>query len=181
MVKAALLSLLGIVAIGIAIVLVLAARRPDTFQVTRTATINAPPERIYPLIVDFKAWDAWSPWEKKDPAMKRTYGGPAAGVGATYAWSGDRNVGEGSMRIIEANAPTHLALKLDFLKPFEAHNDVVFTLAPQGAATMVTWTMTGPTPFPAKIVHVFFDMDRMVGGDVEAGLAAMKLAAERPA
>jgi hypothetical protein len=85
------------------------------------------------------------------------------------------------MRIIEANAPTHLALKLDFLKPFEAHNDVVFTLAPQGAATMVTWTMTGPTPFPAKIVHVFFDMDRMVGGDVEAGLAAMKLAAERPA
>ena len=181
MVKAALLSLLGIVVIGIAIVLVLAARRPDTFQVTRTATINAPPERIYPLIVDFKAWDAWSPWEKKDPAMKRTYGGPEAGVGATYAWAGDKNVGEGSMRITEAQVPGKLALKLDFLKPFEAHNDVVFALTPQGQQTNVTWIMTGPTPFIGKIMHVFMDMDSMVGGDFESGLKAMKAAAERAA
>jgi len=181
MLKTVLLSLLGLVAIALAVVLILAAGKPDSFQVMRTATINAPPERIYPLIADFKAWGAWSPWEKKDPAMKRTYGGPENGVGATYAWAGDKNVGEGSMRITEASAPSRLGLKLDFLKPFEAHNDVVFSLAPQGPATIVTWTMTGPTPFIGKVMHVFFDMDRMVGGDFEAGLAAMKAAAERPA
>ena len=181
MLKTVLLSLSGVVVVGIAVVLILAARKPDTFQVTRTVTINAPPERVYPLIADFKAWGAWSPWEKKDPAMKRTFDGPETGVGATYAWAGDKNVGEGSMRIVEAKAPGHLGLKLDFLKPFEAHNDVVFALAPQGPGTTVTWTMTGPTPFMGKIMHVFMDMDRMVGGDFESGLAAMKAAAERPA
>lgn len=181
MLKTILLSLLGIVVVGIAVVLILAARKPDTFQVTRTATINAPPERVYALIADFKAWGAWSPWEKKDPAMKRTYGGPETGTGATYAWAGDKNVGEGSMRIVDAKAPGRLALKLDFIKPFEAHNDVVFSLTPQGPATAVTWTMTGPTPFIGKIMHVFMDMDRMVGGDFESGLTAMKTAAERPA
>ncbi|MGO4171175.1 SRPBCC family protein [Bosea sp. TAF32] len=181
MLKTVLLSLLSIVVVGIAVVLILAARKPDTFQVTRTATINAPPERVYPLIADFKAWGAWSPWEKKDPAMKRSYGGPETGVGATYAWAGDKNVGEGSMRIMEANTPSRVALKLDFVRPFEAHNDVAFTLTPQGPATLVTWTMIGPTPFVGKIMHVFMDMDRMVGGDFESGLTAMKTAAERPA
>lgn len=181
MLKTVLLSLLGVVVVGIAIVLILAARKPDTFQVTRTATIKAPPERVYALIADFKAWSAWSPWEKKDPAMKRTYGGTDTGVGSTYAWAGDKNVGEGSMRIMEANAPSRVALKLDFVKPFEAHNDVAFALTPQGPATVVTWTMTGPTPFIGKIMHVFMDMDRMVGGDFESGLTAMKAAAERPA
>ncbi|MCU4181424.1 SRPBCC family protein [Bosea sp. BH3] len=181
MLKTVLLSLLGVVAMAVAVVLFLAARKPDSFQVTRSTTINAPPERIYPLIADFRAWDAWSPWEKKDPAMKRSYGGAASGPGATYAWTGDKNVGEGSMRIVEASAPGRLALKLDFLKPFEAHNDVVFALTPRGSATTVTWIMTGPTPFIGKIMHVFMDMDRMVGGDFESGLAAMKAAAERPA
>ncbi|WP_306227873.1 SRPBCC family protein [Bosea beijingensis] len=181
MLKTILLSLLGLVATGIVVVLILAARKPDTFQVTRSIAINATPERIYPLIADFRAWNAWSPWEKKDPAMKRTYGGPETGVGATYAWAGDKNVGEGSMRITEAQVPGKLGLKLDFLKPFEAHNDVVFALTPQSQGTNVTWIMTGPTPFAAKIMHVFMDMDRMVGGDFEAGLKAMKAAAERTA
>lgn len=181
MLKTILLSLLGVVAIAVAVVLILAARKPDSFQVTRSTTINAPPERIYPLIADFRAWGAWSPWEKKDPAMKRSFGGAEAGPGATYAWTGDKNVGEGSMRIVEASAPSRLALKLDFLKPFEAHNDVVFALTPKGSTTTVTWIMTGPTPFIGKIMHVFVDMDRMVGGDFESGLAAMKVAAERPA
>lgn len=181
MLKTVLLSLLAIIVLGVGVVLILAAQKPDNFQVTRTATINAPPERIYPLIADFKAWNAWSPWEKKDPAMKRSYGGAETGTGATYAWSGDKNVGEGSMRIVDAAAPNRVALKLDFLKPFEAHNNVVFALAPQGKATAVIWTMTGPTPFLGKIMHVFMDMDRMVGGDFESGLAAMKAAAERPA
>ena len=179
MLKTILLSLLGILATGIVVVLVLAAMKPDTFAVRRSIAINAPPERIYPLIADFKAWGAWSPWEKKDPNLKRSFGGPESGVGATYAWEGDKNVGQGGMRIVEANAPSRVGLKLDFIKPFEAHNDVVFALQPQGAATNVTWTMTGPVPFFAKIIHVVFNMDKMVGGDFEAGLTAMKAQAER--
>lgn len=184
MLKTALLSLAALVVVAIAIVLILAAMKPDTFQVQRSIAINAPPERIYPLLADFKAWGAWSPWEKKDPAMKRSFSGAESGVGARYAWEGDKNVGRGSMEIVEA-APTKVALKLDFIAPFEAHNDAVFILQPRGqgptASTNVTWTMTGPTPFLGKIIHVFMNMDRMVGGDFEAGLAAMKTAAERRA
>lgn len=181
MLKTLFLGLLGLLATGIVVVLILAARKPDTFQVTRSIAIDAAPERIYPLIADFRAWNAWSPWEKKDPAMRRTFGGPETGIGATYAWAGDKNVGEGSMRITEAQAPGKLGLKLDFLKPFEAHNDVVFALTPQNQGTKVTWIMTGPTPFAAKIMHVFMDMDRMVGADFENGLKAMKATAERAA
>jgi uncharacterized protein YndB with AHSA1/START domain len=181
MLKTILLSLLAVLVIGIAVVLILALMKPDRFQVQRSIAINAPPERIFPLISDFRAWAAWSPWEKKDPNLKRTFSGAESGVGAVYAWEGDKNVGTGSMRIVEADAPGKVGLKLDFIKPFEAHNDVVFALQPQapGAATNVTWTMTGPVPFFAKIIHVFFNMDRMVGGDFEAGLAALKAQAER--
>lgn len=190
--KTVLLGLAALVVIAVAVVLILAAMKPDTFQVQRSIAINAPPERIYPLIADFKAWGAWSPWEKKDPAMQRSFSGTERGVGARYAWDGDKNVGRGSMEIVEASAPSRVALKLDFITPFEAHNSVVFSLQPQGRAaapstqaaalsTNVVWTMTGPTPFLGKIVHVFMNMDRMVGADFEAGLVAMKAAAERPA
>ena len=162
-------------------VLLAAAVRPDTFTVQRSATIQAPPEKVYPLIADFKRWDAWSPWEKKDPAMKRTFGATSAGRGATYAWEGNGEVGRGSMEITEAVAPAKLVIKLDFVKPFEAHNLVDFALAPSGQATHVTWTMQGPVPYFARILHLFVDMDRMVGKDFEAGLANLKLAAEKPA
>ncbi len=186
MLKTVLLSLLAILAIGIVVVLILAAMKPDTFQVQRAVAINAPPERIYPLIADFRAWGAWSPWEKKDPNLKRSFSGPEAGKGSIYAWAGDKNVGEGSMEIVTAEPSSKVGLKLDFIKPFETHNAVVFALQPQGSATQgsttnVTWTMTGPTPFFAKIIHVFLNMDRMVGGDFEAGLASLKAQAERPA
>jgi len=178
MLKTILLGLLAFVVVSVAIVLILAAMKPDTFEVRREIAIDAPPERISPLLADFKAWSAWSPWEKKDPAMKRSFSGAQSGVGARYAWDGDKNVGRGSMEIVEATA-SKVALKLDFIAPFEAHNEAVFLLQPQGqAATNVVWTMTGPTPFLGKIVHVFMDMDRMIGGDFEAGLAAMKTAAE---
>lgn len=184
MLKTILLSVAALVAVAVVIVLILAAMKPDTFQVQRSVAINAPPERIYPLLADFRAWGAWSPWEKKDPAMKRSFSGAESGVGARYAWDGDKNVGRGSMEIVAAAAPSKVALKLDFIAPFEAHNDAVFVLQPKGqgptASTNVTWTMTGPTPFLGKIIHVFMKMDRMVGGDFEAGLAAMKAAAERP-
>lgn len=168
-----------IIAVAIAGVLMAAATRPDTFRVRREASIKAPPEKVFPLINDFKRWGAWSPWEKKDPAMKRTFSAATAGKGAAYAWEGNGDVGQGSMEIVESAAPGKVALKLDFVKPFEAHNNVVFTLEPKDGSTNVTWTMDGPVPYFAKIIHLFIDMDKMVGTDFEAGLAGMKAAAEK--
>jgi len=164
--------------IAITAVLLVAATKPDTLQVKRSLAIKAPPAKIYPLIADFKAWPKWSPYETKDPDMKRTYGPVESGKGATYAWDGDKNVGAGHMEIVDAGAPALVSLKLDFTKPFEAHNVVDFTLAPQGDNTIVTWDMRGPTPFLGKIIHVFMDMDKMVGTDFEAGLAKLKTVAE---
>jgi uncharacterized protein YndB with AHSA1/START domain len=160
-------------------VLLFAATGPDTFRVKRATSIKAPPERIFPLINDFRRWGAWSPYEKKDPGMKRSYDGPPAGAGAVYAWEGDGNVGQGRMEIVEASPPDKVAIKLDFTRPFEAHNRVVFTLAPAGGATEVTWDMQGPANYLSKLIGVFINMDRMVGKDFEAGLANLKAAAEK--
>jgi len=174
------LKIIGIViVVGIAAVLILAATKPDTFTVRRAASIQAPPEKIFLLINDFNRWGAWSPWEKKDPGMKRTLGAATSGKGATYAWEGNKEVGQGSMEIAESVPPSKVAIELDFVKPFEAHNRVEFALVPRGDATDVTWTMQGPTPYFAKIMHVFVDMDRMVGKDFEAGLASLKALAEQ--
>lgn len=164
---------------GIAVVLILAAMKPDRFRVSRSAVIKAPPEKIFPLINDFKAWTAWSPYENKDPAMKRTYGSSTSGKGATYAWEGNSNVGAGNMLITDAPQPSKVTLELNMAKPIEAHNIVDFTLVPAGDATTVTWAMRGEAPYFAKIIHVFFNMDKMVGGDFEAGLAKLKAAAEK--
>ncbi len=168
-----------IVVVAIAGVLIAAATKPDSFSVQRTATINAPGDRIFPLINDFKRWDAWSPWEKKDPAMKRTYGSITSGKGAHYGWDGNGDVGQGSMDITESVPATRVALNLDFVKPFEGHNTVVFTLASTGNTTTVTWTMRGPAPFITKVMQVFCDMDSMIGKDFEAGLANLKTVAEK--
>ena len=168
-----------VAAVLIAGVLLFAATKPDTFRVQRAASIKAPPEKIFPLINDFKAWSAWSPWEKKDPAMKRTFGAITSGKGATYAWEGNKDVGQGGMTIADSVPSSRVALKLDFLKPFEAHNLVEFTLEPKGGETNVTWSMQGDTPYFAKIIHVFINMDSMVGKDFEAGLANLKAAAEK--
>lgn len=172
-------TIIIVVVVLIAGVLVFAATKPDTFRVQRAASIKAPPEKVFALINDFKRWDAWSPWEKKDPAMKRTWGAVTSGKGATYAWEGNKDVGQGSMEITESSPASKIALKLDFVKPFEAHNIVQFTLEPKGDTTNVTWAMQGPTPYFAKIIHVFIDMDSMVGKDFEAGLASMKAVAEK--
>jgi uncharacterized protein YndB with AHSA1/START domain len=168
-----------VVALVVAGILIFAATKPDTFRVERSIGIKAPPEKVYALIDDFKAWPAWSPWEKKDPAMKRTYGPATSGKGAHYAWEGNGDVGQGSMEITNAAAPSKIELKLDFVKPMEGHNTVVFTLVPHGETTQVTWSMQGPTPFIGKIIHVFINMDKMVGGDFETGLANLKAAAEK--
>ena len=168
-----------VVVVLIAAILAFAATKPDTFRVQRSAAIKAPPEKIFPLLNDFQRWETWSPWEKKDPAMKRTFSVVTSGKGAEYSWEGNKEVGEGRMEIAESVSPSRVAIKLDFLKPFEAHNTVEFTLAPQGDTTTVTWAMQGDTPYLAKIVHVFLDMDKLVGRDFDTGLANLKAAAEK--
>jgi Polyketide cyclase / dehydrase and lipid transport len=168
-----------VVAIAIAAVLILAATKPDTFRVQRAAAINAPADRIYPLIADFHQWLNWSPWEGRDPALKRSYSGAERGKGAVYAWEGNRNVGSGRMEILEANSPSLVKIQLDFLKPFEAHNIAEFTMLPQGNATNLTWVMHGPAPFMSRVMHVFINMDKMIGKDFETGLANLKAAAEK--
>jgi len=168
-----------VIVVLIVALLAYAATRPDTFRVQRAASIKAPPEKVFALLNDFQRWEAWSPWEKKDPAMKRTFSAVSSGKGAQYAWEGNREVGQGRMEIAESVPPSRLAIKLDFLKPFEAHNRVEFTLEPKGEATNVTWAMQGDTPYLAKIVHVFLNMDKLVGNDFEAGLANLKTLAEK--
>jgi hypothetical protein len=159
-------------------VLTIASTRPDTFRVVRSADIKAPPAKIYPLIDDFQRWTAWSPYEGRDTAMKRSFSGPTSGMGAGYSWEGNSQVGQGSMEIVDATPPSKIVLKLDFIKPFEAHNTVDFTLVAKGDATSVTWDMRGPVPFIGKIMHVFINMDRLVGSDFETGLANLKALAE---
>ncbi len=171
--------ILVIIAVLMAGVLILAATKPDTFRVERKATLRAPPEKVFALINDFKSWDVWSPWEKKDSAMKRTFGALTSGKGATYAWEGNKNVGQGSMEITASVPATAIVLKLDFLKPFEAHNMVNFTLTPVADGTQIVWRMEGNNNFISKIMQVFMDMDKMVGPDFEAGLANLKAAAEK--
>jgi len=172
------LIILGALAVLVAGVLIAAALRPDTFVVKRSVVINAPPDWIFPLINNFMRWRDWSPWEKKDPQMKRAFVEKQSGPGAIYRWKGNKEVGEGSMEIAESVAPSKVRLRLDFVKPFEAHNDVVFTLEPRPQGTEVTWTMQGRAPYLARIVHVFMDMDAMLGKDFEAGLANLKKVAE---
>jgi uncharacterized protein YndB with AHSA1/START domain len=168
-----------VVVVLLAALLVFAATRPDTFRVQRALGIKAPPERILPLITDFHRWNSWSPWEKLDPAMKRTHSGAASGKGAVYEWEGSGKVGAGRMEITESSPPSKVIIKLDFIKPFEGHNITEFTLQAQGDSTKLTWAMHGPNPYIAKLMLIFFSMDSMVGKDFEAGLAGMKAIAEK--
>jgi uncharacterized protein YndB with AHSA1/START domain len=174
------LKYIGIaVVVVIAAVLALAATRPDTFRVERSATIKAPPGKVYALIDDFHQWQQWSPWERLDPAMKRQHGGAPKGKGALYGWEGNKEVGKGQMEIIEATPTSRVVIKLDFLAPFEAHNTAEFVLVPQGDATTVTWAMFGPNLFIGKVMSLFASMDSLVGKDFERGLANLKAVAEK--
>lgn len=168
-----------VVVVLIVALLVFAATKPDISRVQRSASINAPPEKIFPLINDFHHWGAWSPYEKLDPTMKRTYSGAANGKGAMYAWEGSGKAGIGRMEIAETSPASKITLNLDFVKPFEAHNIIDFTLEPTGDSTNVTWAMHGHSPYLAKVMHVFFDMDSMVGKDFETGLANLKALVEK--
>jgi uncharacterized protein YndB with AHSA1/START domain len=166
-----------VVVVAIVAVLAFAATRPDTFRVARSTVIKAPPEKIYALIEDFHKWRGWSPYENLDPVLTRTYGGPASGLGATYAWVGNK-AGTGRMEIVKVAAPTELNISLDFTKPFEAHHKAIFILVPEGDGTRVTWAMEGASPFMFKLMGLVFNMDKMIGKDFETGLANLKTEAE---
>ncbi len=168
-----------IIAIAIAVVLILAATKPDTLRVQRATSIRAPAGKIFPMINDFQQWRGWSPYEDRDPALKRTYSGTESGEGAVYAWDGNKNVGSGRMEILEASVPSKIIIKLDFFKPFEGHNTAEFTMLPQGDVTNLTWTMHGPAVFMSKLMQVFMNLDHMIGRDFEVGLANLKKLAEK--
>lgn len=167
------------VVVLVAAVLLFAATRPDSFRVQRSTSIKAPAEKIFPLIADFHAWGAWSPWEKLDPTMKRTHSGAPSGKGAVYAWDGNNEVGAGRMEIAEVSTPSRLSIKLDFSRPMEGHNTAEFTLVPKGDASELTWAMFGPNPYLSKLIGLFLDMDKMIGKDFETGLANLKALAEK--
>jgi hypothetical protein len=163
----------------IAVALLYATTQPDTFRVERSIRITATPDKLAPLVNDFHQWEKWSPWEKIDPALTRTYSGAASGKGAVYAWAGNKDIGQGRMEVMEAASPAKVLIKLDFITPFEAHNLVEFTLVPEGNATVVTQAMYGPSPFISKVMSLAFSMDKMVGGKYEEGLASLKALAEK--
>ena len=169
--------LIGVVVLIVGI-LALAAMRPDEFRMERSTTINASPDRIYPNINDFRLWSGWSPWEKLDPSLKRTFSGATAGVGAAYAWVGNNKVGSGRMEIMDSTPSSRVVIKLDFLKPFEAHNTADFTIVANGATTTVKWAMFGQSPFMSKVMGLFVNMDQLIGRDFEKGLASLKAIAE---
>ena len=168
-----------VLAIAIAAVLVLAATKPNTLRVQRAITINSPADRIFPLINDFHQWVTWSPYENKDPAMKRTYSGADSGKGAVYAWDGNKNVGSGRMEILDTSVSSKIVIKLDFFKPFEGHNTAEFTMLPQGDVTNLTWVMHGPAVLMTRVMQVFINLDHMIGRDFEAGLANLKQLTEK--
>jgi len=173
----AILALLFAALIGL--LLVYAATRPDSFRIERSAHIQAPPEKVFAYINDFRRWTAWSPWENIDPALKRTYSGAVAGKGAAYAWEGNGNVGSGRMEITESTPASKIVIKLDFIKPFEGHNIAEFTLVPGArGGTALTWAMYGPSPYISKLMGIFMSMDRMIGGQFEQGLAKLKKSSE---
>ena len=163
---------------GLAVVV---ATQPEEFKVSRTTSVKASPDVIFNQINDFHNWDKWSPWAKLDPNMKTTYSGPPAGVGSSYSWTGNDEVGEGKMTVIESRPSEQVKIDLDFIKPFAAKNLTEFSLKPDGDTTQVTWVMTGKKNFATKAFCLVMDMDKMVGGDFEKGLAQMKTVVESAA
>jgi uncharacterized protein YndB with AHSA1/START domain len=173
-------TILLIVAAVIAALLIYAATKPDNFRLQRSTTIAAPPDKVFALINDLRQFNTWNPFAKIDPKQVITYDTVTAGVGGAYNWQGEKS-GAGRMQIAESVPPQRVTAKLDFSKPFEAHNLVDFTVQPQGdKGSTVTWAMHGPMPYLNRVMTIFFDMDKTVGKDFEAGLANLKALAEKP-
>jgi uncharacterized protein YndB with AHSA1/START domain len=169
------LKKIGIVVVVLLVVLIAVIyTRPDEFEVTRSRTLTAPPETVYAQIADFRRWPQWSPWEERDPNMKREFSGAESGNGAKYSWVGNKDVGEGRMTITEAQPTERVAILLEFHEPFAATSVTEFRLAPSGQGTKVDWTMRGENGFPAKAMSLFMNMDKMIGDDFDAGLAKLE-------
>ena len=160
-------------------VILLASFKPKTFRWERSTTIRAAASSVWSRLEDFRAWGDWSPWEKLDPAMVKTYDGAERGVGAKCAWKGNRKAGEGRMEIVEAHAPEHMAVRLEFLKPFAAINTAEFLLQQREGETRVTWSMHGPMAFPMRVASVFVDIEAKMAKDFDEGLASLKEIGER--
>jgi hypothetical protein len=172
------MKILAIVVVIIIVLVVIVALQPGDFRVARSTLIPAPPPAVFAQVNDFHKWNAWNPWGKIDPAMKQNYEGAPAGPGAIYTWTGNKEVGEGRMTITDSRPSDLVQVKLEFYKPFAATNTAEFTIVPEGNQTRVTWSMFGEKNFMAKAIHLFMNMDKMIGGQFEKGLADMKTAAE---
>lgn len=162
------------IAVIVVVLVIVVALQPSEFRVARSTTISAPPAAVFAQVNDFHRWEAWNPWGKMDPAMKQTYEGAPSGVGAVYAWAGNNEVGEGRMTITESRPSDLIRINMEFLKPFAANSTAEFTFKPEGNQTAVTWSMTGAKNFMAKAIHLFMNMDKMIGGQFDKGLADMK-------
>ena len=169
--------LIGLVVL-VALFAVVVALQPSEFRVARTAMISAPAPEVFAQVNDFRNWEGWSPWAKLDPAAKATFEGPAAGQGAVFAWSGNDKIGEGRMLLTESRPPQLVRIKVDFVKPFAGTSTSEFAFRPEGDRTAVTWSTYGPQSFVSKAICLFMNMDNMLGGDMEKGLAQMKSVAE---
>jgi len=165
-------------AVFIAAFVVIVATRPSNFKITRSAVMAASPEAVFAQVNDFHKWDAWSPWAKLDPAAKNSHEGSASGVGAIFRWEGNNDVGTGAMTIEESRPSDLIRIRLDFLKPMKGTNQTEFTFKPVASGTEVTRTMSGTNNFISKAICLFMDMDQMVGGMFEKGLASMKAIVE---
>lgn len=171
--------LAAVVVLAVIGVAAYAATLPDVFRIQRTANISAPPDKIFPLIDNLRTFNTWTPFSQKDPAAKASYSGPESGVGAVHAWDGNHEVGEGNIQIIGSSPSSEVVMKLHMLRPMDVENRVQFTLRPRGDTTDVTWAMDARTPFVAKVMCLFINMDQMVGGEFERGLNNLKALAEK--
>ena len=178
MLKKIVLAVLGLAVLGVAGLAIAISMQPDEYIVTRAATIAAPPEPVFDQINDFRKWDAWSPWAKLDPNMKVTHSGSQSGKGAGYAWTGNSDVGEGRMTIIESTLPSHVKIDLEFIKPFESRSVTEFMLKPDAGKTNVTWNIVGKHNLISKAMCLVVSMDQLIGPDLEKGLAQLKTVTE---
>ncbi len=165
--------LLGLIAV-IGVLLIVIATRPSDFRVTRSATMNATPAAVFAQVNDFHNWEAWSPWAKMDPNAKSTFEGPTSGTGSVFLWDGNKDVGAGSMTILQSEPNDRIHIKLAFVRPFAGTNDVYFTFKPEGEQTAVTWSMAGKNNFIAKAISLCIDCEKMVGQQYDKGLANIK-------
>lgn len=170
--------ILVIFAVIIIAFVVIVAMQSSEFRVARSATMSVSAPAVFAQVNDFHKWEAWNPWGKIDPAMKQTYEGAPAGIGAIYSWVGNNKVGEGRMTLTESRPSDLIRIKMEFCKPFAATNTAEFTFKPAGNQTAVTWSMTGHNNFMAKAIHLFMNMDKMIGSQFDKGLASMKSVVE---